>query len=93
MLIARVTGTVVATRKEQHLEAKTMLLVQPLDLSLQPEGPEGMALDAVQAGVGDLVLIVNEGGSSNRVFGTKVAPFDMVIIGIIDQIDLHTTTR
>ena len=88
MLIARVTGTVVATRKEQHLEAKKMLLIQPLDLRLNPEGPESMALDAVQAGVGDLVLIVNEGGSSNRVFGEKVAPFDMTIIGIIDQIDL-----
>ena len=88
MLIARVTGTVVATRKERHLEAKKMLLIQPLDLGLNPEGPESMALDAVQAGVGDLVLIVNEGGSSNRVFGEKVAPFDMTIIGIIDQIDL-----
>lgn len=88
MLIARVTGTVVATRKERHLEAKKMLLVQPLNLRLEADGPESMALDAVQAGVGDLVLIVNEGGSSNRVFGTKVAPFDMVIIGVIDSIDL-----
>jgi ethanolamine utilization protein EutN len=89
VLIARVTGTVVATRKERHLEGKKMLLVQPLGLDLQADGPESMALDAVQAGAGDLVLIVNEGGSSNRVFGTKVAPFDMVIVGIIDTIDLH----
>jgi microcompartment protein CcmK/EutM len=89
MLLARVTGTVVATRKEQHLEAKKMLLVQPLGLRLDPEGPEVMALDAVQAGVGDLVLIVNEGGSSNRVFGTKTAPFDMVIVGVVDAIDLN----
>jgi microcompartment protein CcmK/EutM len=88
MLIARVTGTVVATRKEQHLHARKMLLIQPLSLALSPEGPEAMALDAVQAGVGDLVLVVNEGGSSNRVFGTKTAPFDMVIVGVIDAIDL-----
>ena len=62
MLLAKVVGTVVCTRKEPGLTGVKMLLIQPLDLRLNPEGPESMALDAVQAGVGDLVLIVNEGG-------------------------------
>ncbi len=89
MQIARVTGTIVATRKQEPMEAKKLLLVQPLDLEQEPTGPEFMAMDSVGAGVGELVLVCNEGGSANTVFETTRAPFDSVIVGIIDAIDLH----
>ena len=64
MIIARVVGNVVATQKQQSHEGKKILLIQPLDLDGQPMGDVVVALDAVDAGVGDRVLAVQEGFSA-----------------------------
>jgi len=88
MLIARVIGEVVATRKHPSHEARKALLVQPLDLDGSARGNTIVALDAVDAGVGDRVLVTNEGYSAFTSVGRDVSPIDSAVIGVIDQIDL-----
>ena len=88
MIIARVTGTVVATHKHPKLEGGKLLLVQPLTLEDAPRGPELLAVDGVGAGVNEKVLIVLEGRSASDAIGRKAAPVDAAIVGIVDVIDL-----
>ena len=92
MQIARVTGTVVATKKNRKFEAAKLLLVQPLTLDDQPRGPELLAIDSVGAGVHEKVLIVLEGRAAGEALGRKAAPVDAAIIGIIDQVQLAADT-
>jgi len=88
MLIARVVGTVVSTKKHRTFEGAKLLLVQPLTLDDSPRGPELLAVDSVGAGVHEKVLIVLEGRAAGEALGRKAAPVDAAIVGIIDQIDL-----
>jgi len=88
MQIARVTGTVVSTKKNLKFEGATLLLVQPLTLEDAPRGSELLAVDSVGAGVHEKVLIVLEGRAAGEALGRKAAPVDAAIVGIIDQIDL-----
>jgi ethanolamine utilization protein EutN len=88
MLLARVTGTVVATQKHRKLEGGKLLIVQPLTLEDTPRGPELLAVDGVGAGVHEKVLIVLEGRAASEAIGQKGAPVDAAIIGIVDEVDL-----
>ena len=65
-----------------------MLLVQPLNLDGSDRGDAVVALDAVDAGVGDRVLLVSEGFSAMTAVGRRLSPIDMAVIGFIDFIDL-----
>ncbi len=87
MIIARVVGNVVATQKQQSHEGKKILLVQPLDLDDHPVGDAFVALDAVDAGVGDRVLAVQEGFSAMTSVGHVESPIDAAVIGIIDLVE------
>ena len=86
MIIARVVGNVVATRKQESHEGKKILLIQPLDLDGKPMGDVVVALDAVDAGVGDRVLAVQEGFSAMTAVGHTEAPIDAAVIGVIDLV-------
>ena len=88
MIIARVVGNVVATQKQQAHEGKTILLLQPLDLDNQPAGDVLVALDAVDAGVGDRVLAVQEGFSAMTSVGHVESPIDAAVVGVIDLVEL-----
>ena len=88
MLIARVIGELVATQKHSSHEGRKVLLVQPLNLDGSDRGDAVVALDAVDAGVGDRVLLVTEGFSAMTAVGRPLSPIDMAVIGFIDQIDL-----
>ncbi len=88
MIIARVIGNVVASQKDKSHEGKKILLVQQLDLEGNPVGDPFVALDAVDAGVGDRVLAVQEGFSAMTSVGHTDAPIDAAVIGVIDVIDL-----
>lgn len=89
MLIARVVGDVVATRKHVSHEGRKALLVQPLDLDGSDLGPTLVALDAVDAGTGDRVLVTTEGFSAMTSVGRGLqAPIDSAVIGIVDRVDL-----
>ena len=87
MIIARVIGTVVATQKQESHEGKKILLIQPLDLENRAVGDPVVALDAVDAGVGDRVLAVQEGFSAMTSVGHVESPIDAAIIGVIDLVE------
>lgn len=89
MIIAKVIGNVVATQKNERYAGGRVMLCQPLT----PEGAETgvalLALDSVDSGVGDRVLVVQEGwGASTAATGKAGAAIDSAIVGVIDQIDL-----
>jgi len=90
MLIGRVIGEVVATRKHPSHEDRKALLVQPLELDGRPWRHPVVALDAAGAGLGDLVLLATEGFSAMTAVGRMFAPIEAAVIGIIDRIDLVT---
>jgi ethanolamine utilization protein EutN len=87
MLIAKVIGDVVATQKHDSHTGRKALLVQPLNLDGSDRGNAVIALDAVDAGVGDRVLLVTEGFSAMTSVGRPESPIDMAVIGVIDRID------
>jgi ethanolamine utilization protein EutN len=88
MLIARVVGELVATQKNPAHEGRKLLLVQPLNLDGTDRGDAVVALDAVDAGAGDRVLLVTEGFSAMTSVGRPNSPIDMSVIGFIDHIEL-----
>ncbi len=88
MLIARVIGDVVATQKSASHEGRKILVVQPLDLDGSDRGEPVLALDAVDAGVGDRILLTTEGFAAMTAVGRPHSPIDMAVIGVIDSIDL-----
>ena len=89
MIIARVVGNVVATQKHSTHEGKKILLIQPLDLEDQPVGEVVVALDSVDAGIGDRVLAVQEGFSAMTSVGHVESPIDASVIGVIDLVELE----
>jgi len=88
MLIARVLGELVATQKHASHEGRKLLLVQPLNLDGSNRGDPLVALDAVDAGIGDRVLVATEGFSAMTSVGRPNSPIDMAVIGFIDRIDV-----
>jgi len=79
---------VVATRKHKSHEGRKILLVQPLALDDTARGEPILALDTVDAGVGDRVLVVQEGYGAMTAAGRPNSPIDMSVIGVVDEIEL-----
>ena len=88
MIIARVIDNVVATHKHSSHAGRKILLVQPLDLEGRDSGDPVVALDAVSAGIGDRVLVVQEGFSAMTSVGRPESPIDASVIGVIDLVEL-----
>ena len=88
MIIARVTGELVATRKHPSHEGRKVLLVQPLTLEGHERGDPLVALDWVDAGVGDRVLVTTEGWSAMTSVERPNSPIDMAVIAVVDAVDL-----
>ena len=93
MFLARVVGDVVATIKHGELEGRKLLLVQPLTPDGAPLGTRAIAVDAVQAGVGDHVLVADEGNSAAQVLQRPRGPIRTVIVGIVDEVDSAASSR
>jgi ethanolamine utilization protein EutN len=87
LLLAKIIGTVVATRKDPRLESNKLLLVRGMDPSGNVDGAYLVAVDTVDAGVGETVLIVS-GSSARMASGMKDCPVDAAIVGIIDSIEV-----
>ena len=89
MLLARIVGTVVATRKDPRLVSNKLLMARAVDPrdSTKLEGGYLVAVDTVDAGVGETVLIVS-GSSARMASGMKDCPVDAAVVGIVDTIDL-----
>ncbi|HZI93674.1 MAG TPA: EutN/CcmL family microcompartment protein [Patescibacteria group bacterium] len=87
MFLARILGTIVATRKDDRLEGFKLLVVQPLDPSGGDSGSPVVAVDTVSAGYTETVLVVS-GSSARMTTRTKDTPVDAAIIGIVDTISM-----
>ena len=85
MKIAQVTGTVVSTIKYDKYVGMKLLRVRHLTLEGQPTGEELVALDAADAGVGDIVLVNNDGGAAQMIMGDTKLIASVTICGVIDS--------
>jgi carbon dioxide concentrating mechanism protein CcmL len=88
VILARVTGTVVSTVKSKDLEGLKLMIVHQLTPYGKLFGKQIVAVDMVQTGVGDDVLIIDEGGSAGIMLGMSSQPIRTVIAGIVDRVDM-----
>ena len=91
MILARVVGTVVATRKDERLEGRKLLLCRPVNPQGEFEGSHVVAVDTVGAGFHETVLLVT--GSSARMAAGKESPLDSAIVGIVDTVRTDAEER
>lgn len=88
MILARVLGNVVATQKNARYQNARIMLVQPVNPDGTPRGASMLALDSVDAGEGDLVIVVQEGWSaSTAATGEAGAAIDSAIVGVVDFVE------
>jgi microcompartment protein CcmK/EutM len=93
MTLATVVANVASTEKHPHYRGRKLLVVQPVDPEGKPRGKSLLAVDGVQAGIGDLVLVVDEGGSARSVIGDEAAvTIRTAVCGIVDRIDAEDIT-
>ncbi len=88
MYIGKVIGTVVATIKIDHLDGRKLLLVDQLDLQGEETGYYDIAVDVVQAGVGDTVMVIDEGNGARQILGLDPGAIRAVIVGVVDEVAL-----
>ena len=88
MKLARVVAQVVSTQKHPFYKGQKTFMVKPLTADGKPEKATFVAVDRVQSGVGDWVLIMQEGSSARHMFGEAEAPVRSVIVGIVDHVDM-----
>jgi len=88
MILAKVIGTVWATRKDEKLVGMKFQIVKPVDLEYRPKEGFLIAVDAVGAGVGEVVLVV-QGSSARQTVLTKDKPVDATIMAIVDKLDVE----
>ena len=88
MLLGKVTGTVVATRKDENLTGLRFLMVRELNTDLKETGKLVVAVDAVGAGVGEVVLYAS-GSSARNTVVTKDRPVDATIMAIVDEVEVE----
>lgn len=90
MIVCRVLGPVVATVKHPTWQGLTLLLVEPLDARLEREGRDAfIAVDRVQSGPGDIVLVMQEGNGVRQLFGIEQLPIRSIIVGHVDGLELE----
>ncbi len=89
MYIGRVIGTVVSTIKDKMYEGRKILVVEGLDLEGRPEAKYWLAVDVVQAGVGDRVLVLDEGNSARQILEEEPnGPVRAVVVGVVDEVEV-----
>jgi ethanolamine utilization protein EutN len=86
MYIGQVSGTVVATIKDEAFHGRKLLIVDRLDLAGNPTGEYDICVDVVQAGPGDRVLVLDEGNGARQILRRDPAPVRAVIVGIVDDV-------
>ena len=87
MILAKIVGTVVATRKDERLLSSKLLIARAMDPRGKAEGAYLVAVDTVDAGMGETVLIVS-GSSARMAAGLKDCPVDAAIVGIVDTVQV-----
>ena len=89
MLFGRVKGTAICTLKYPGTEGLKLLVVQPLDKKLEPVGGLQVAADVVDAGPGDLCVMVRSREAALAMPVVKFVPIDLALVGIVDELDIH----
>jgi len=89
MLLGRVKGTAVCTIKYPGTQGLKLLVVQPLNKKLEPIGILQVAADVVQAGVGDLCVMVRSREASLAMPDVKFVPIDLALVGIVDELEVR----
>lgn len=92
MILARVVGTIVATRKDPRLEGQKLLILKPVSPEGNDESGYLISVDTVSAGFRELVIVVS-GSSARMAAGCKDKPVDSSIVGIVDTVHLDTKPR
>ena len=85
MILGRVTGNVVGTVKHPSFHARALMIVQPIDEMDDPQGDKILAVDHAQAGPGDRVLVLTEGGGIRMVLGDPKSPIRALIVAVVDH--------
>jgi microcompartment protein CcmK/EutM len=89
MFIAKVIGNIVATQKDKYLVAQKLLLVRAVGLNEQfTDNKDYIALDLIDSGIGDTVIVVQEGDAIEQILGHSKAPVNTMIIAVVDNIDV-----
>ena len=86
MLLARVEGNVVATRKHPSLVGWRLVICQPIDATGEPEGVPQIAIDAHGAGLHQHVVISSDGSVARTVVGDEKSPVRWIVIGVVDDV-------
>lgn len=89
MILGRVVSEIVASQKHKTHEGRKILVVQPLEADGKEHGDAVLCLDAVDAGVGDRVLVVQEGWAAMTSVGRPNSPIDMTIVGVVDAVEIE----
>lgn len=90
MILAKVKGNLVSTQKNPNLVGQKLLLVHPVDLKQNYIGKsEVVAIDVANAGIGDTVLLVQEGKAVQQILGHKNAPVHSIVVAVVDSIDVN----
>lgn len=88
MILSKVMGPLVATQKNQALREQKLLIVQPVDLNGTFIGRDLIAVDHVDAGVGDTVLVMQEGTGARQILKREDIPVHSVIVAVVDGMDI-----
>lgn len=88
MKLARVLAQIVSSQKHPFYVGRKTFMVRALDLDGQPTGGAFVAVDRVQAGVGDLVLLMQDGGSARLMHDAPEGPVRSTIVGIVDAVEI-----
>ena len=91
MILARITGSVVSTIHHPIVDGHKLLLAERLDLTGKPSGGYLIAMDAIGAGQGETVLILDEGTGARQVLDDATAPVRSIVIGIVDALNVETS--
>lgn len=89
MLFGRVHGTAVCTLKYPDTKGLKLLIVQPLNKKLEPVGPLQVAADVVDAGIGDLCVMVRSREAALAMPDVKFVPIDLALVGIVNELDVR----
>ena len=91
MILARITGNVVSTIHHSIVDGQKLLIAERLDGAGKPLGGYLIAMDAIGAGMGETVLILDEGTGARQILNDSNAPVRSIVVGIVDAIELESS--
>lgn len=94
MILAKVKGNLVSTQKNKNFTGQKLLIVHPIDLDFNIIGKKDIiALDKVNSGIGDTVLVAQEGKAVQQILGNKTTPAHSIIVAVVDSIEVNSNSH